>query len=1214
MQHCQAASYNLCNELDSLQTFIVLAQEPWIRGGTIKGSPTTANRHVGIGKQGKPRSCIYTSKDLDAWMMPQYSNADVVTVSINNLQGIIPRTVIFASVYMAEENTAPPQIVEELALFCKQNNLALVLGCDANAHHVAWGSSDTNERGEDLLNFIASTDLAWCNKGHKPTFITRNRKEVLDITLATPEVFLEIKDWTVSDTPSLSDHAMITFNLSIDKPAEHWYRNVRKTNWEEYKLLLPGEISKLLPMREISSIDELDSWAETFTKSIINAFNKSCPLKKVGNKHKPNSWWTEDLGAHRRETRRLERKAKRSDEEADWDIFIEARKAYKKEIRKTRRQSWREICEQTEGLPPLARLYKLLKWDSNSQLGSIEKNDGSFTNTPEETLQCMLDIHLRDPEVSGPSEEILEHIPILSGLGEEIFAEEKANFALELFKPYKSPGGDGVYPIMLSEGWSTLKPFYLIICKASLKLGYIPKIWQKAKGIFIPKPGKNSYNMAKSFRLIMLTSFPLKIMERMIYWHLNNSLGVDKIISQNQHGFRVGRSTESALHKLVTKIEKTIVEGQYALGIFLDIEGAFDNVSFKCITDALIKAHLPQELVRWINAMLRSRTVTVSVQGKSVSKRVKTGCPQGGILSPLLWNLVINTLIILINSTPADSEGFADDVNLLIRGIDLNTILNIGQQCLDRIRKWGLETGLNFSPTKTEAILFTWKRKWKIQTPLKLGDKEIKMSQQVKYLGVILDSKLSWKPHCQDRVRKATIALMQCRRAIGKTWGLKPRQAMWLFTAIIRPILAYAAVIWIGATTSSTLVAMLQKVQRLACITITSAFPSTPTAALEILLQIPPIDIFLKGEAYMSSYRLERGNMWATSSSIGRRGRKFRSHVDMINEGKLQIPIMNMPKDSCTPFFQFGKSFSVKIGERNEIQSEIDELEDHIIQCYTDGSNIDRKTGAGIFFKPHQSLEIENQIINLGQIATVFQAEVIAISNAADIMNKARIMNQTVVILSDSQAALKALASPVVKQMLVGNCINNLNFLGQNNQVMLMWVPGHSNIVGNEEADTLAKAGAFKRCEIPEPAVPVSYRRCRLEVRHWIKKEHKFVWNLSDTCQHTKGIIRTAKKIPSKSLLKLGRIKLCQVIQVLTGHGNLAKHRYKMGKVQSPLCPLCQEADETPQHFVGDCPAFMNTRVTHFETHKVEISDLVKNDHIYKLASFVHKTKRLEKH
>ena len=122
----------------------------------------------------------------------------------------------------------------------------------------------------------------------------------------------------------------------------------------------------------------------------------------------------------------------------------------------------------------------------------------------------------------------------------------------------------------------------------------------------------------------------------------------------------------------------------------------------------------------------------------------------------------------------------------------------------------------------------------------------------------------------------------------------------------------------------------------------------------------------------------------------------------------------------------------------------------------------------------------------MGSVTTVFQAGVIAISNAAGTMNKAGITNQSIAILSDSQAALKALACPRVKQMLVGNCINNLNILGQNNQVTLMWVPGHSNIDGNEEADTLAKAGAHKQCEIPEPAVPVSYCRCRLEVRHWI--------------------------------------------------------------------------------------------------------------------------------
>ena len=100
---------------------------------------------------------------------------------------------------------------------------------------------------------------------------------------------------------------------------------------------------------------------------------------------------------------------------------------------------------------------------------------------------------------------------------------------------------------------------------------------------------------------------------------------------------------------------------------------------------------------------------------------------------------------------------------------------------------------------------------------------------------------------------------------------------------------------------------------------------------------------------------------------------------------------------------------------------------------------------------------------------------------------------------------------------------------------------------------------------------------------------------------------------PAKSLLKLSHRKLKQALQILTGHENLATHRHKMGKVQSPLCPMCHEADETPQHFVGDCPAYLNARVSHFDYHRVELCDLVKHDRIFKLASFVHKTKRLEK-
>ena len=299
LQHCQAASYNLCRELGSLQTYIAMVQEPCVYKGRIKGSPPAAVKHTGIGRQGRPRACIYTSGNLDFLMLPKYSNADVVTEGINNLQGVIPKTVIFSSVYMAEDNAAPPQVVEDLIAYCNNNNLPLVIGCDANAHHVAWGSTNINERGETLMEFLAATNLAWCNKGHKPTFITKNRRSVLDLTLATPDVFSKIKDWTVSDNPSLSDHAMITFHFAIVKPKAHWFGNVRKTNWKDFFLILPDERDKLLLQTEMRSIANLDSPAEALSKYMHNAYEKSSPLKKAGTKHDPNPWWNNNLSTLR---------------------------------------------------------------------------------------------------------------------------------------------------------------------------------------------------------------------------------------------------------------------------------------------------------------------------------------------------------------------------------------------------------------------------------------------------------------------------------------------------------------------------------------------------------------------------------------------------------------------------------------------------------------------------------------------------------------------------------------------------------------------------------------------------------------------------------------------------------------------------------------------------------------------------------------------------
>ena len=70
-----------------------------------------------------------------------------------------------------------------------------------------------------------------------------------------------------------------------------------------------------------------------------------------------------------------------------------------------------------------------------------------------------------------------------------------------------------------------------------------------------------------------------------------------------------------------------------------------------------------------------------------------------------------------------------------------------------------------------------------------------------------------------------------------------------------------------------------------------------------------------------------------------------------------------------------------------------------------------------------------------------------------------RIVNEKIIILVDSQAAILAIQNNIVKSNTVLTCIKNLNILGKDNDVTIAWTPAHTGIQGNEKADILARAG-----------------------------------------------------------------------------------------------------------------------------------------------------------
>ena len=123
-------------------------------------------------------------------------------------------------------------------------------------------------------------------------------------------------------------------------------------------------------------------------------------------------------------------------------------------------------------------------------------------------------------------------------------------------------------------------------------------------------PGKTDHNKPNSYRTITLSPTLLKLQEKVVLWHMQHDLGMEDSLSKKQYGFKKGTSIETALHKVIHKIEKRIAKKGYVLGTFLDIEGAFDNVSFKAISEAIDQSPLDSATAGWIKNMVTNRQST----------------------------------------------------------------------------------------------------------------------------------------------------------------------------------------------------------------------------------------------------------------------------------------------------------------------------------------------------------------------------------------------------------------------------------------------------------------------------------------------------------------------------------------------------------------------------------------------------------------------------
>ena len=441
--------------------------------------------------------------------------------------------------------------------------------------------------------------------------------------------------------------------------------------------------------------------------------------------------------------------------------------------------------------------------------------------------------------------------------------------AFKTFGPDKAAGLDGVKPRVLSQLDDNTLEMLVIIYEWSLALGYVPFCWRQTKVIFIPKPGKDDYSTPKSFTPISLSSFLWKGLERVVLWEVERTYLSKNPINKQQYAFCKGSSCEAALSNMVNEIERSITRKQYALGIFLDISGAFDNLDPRAATRGMAAKGISKTITKWYGHYLHNRYVYTSLNGATASRQLTRGTPQGGVLSPVVWNLAFDELLDLFSTGPVKIIGFADDAALVILGQDLSTMRDLAQIAINKAVKWGNKNGLTFGAAKTVAVVFASTKIPKLPKPLMVDGQEVQYSEEVKYLGVTLDSKLSFQSHISLKIKKAKNLIFNIKKAIGQLWGPSPAMMRWMYTGIIRPTLTYGAIIWANKCPRHT--KALDRLQRLAMLNATHILRSAPTRGLEVIMGIPPLHLYLSKMAECA-YMRNRGRFSIGWDGIGDAG------------------------------------------------------------------------------------------------------------------------------------------------------------------------------------------------------------------------------------------------------------------------------------------------------------------------------------------------------
>uniref|UniRef100_A0A8C6V2B9 Reverse transcriptase domain-containing protein n=1 Tax=Neogobius melanostomus TaxID=47308 RepID=A0A8C6V2B9_9GOBI len=266
-----------------------------------------------------------------------------------------------------------------------------------------------------------------------------------------------------------------------------------------------------------------------------------------------------------------------------------------------------------------------------------------------------------------------------------------------------------------------------------------------------------------------------------------------------QFGFRTNHSTETACCYFMESIKSSLDTGKVVGAVFLDLRKAFDTVNHLVLLSKLKQYNLSINTLSWIKSYLAGRSQCVRVsEAVSPLRECTMGVPQGSILGPLLFSLYINDLPSVCDDV--DVQMYADDTVIYTDGKDHEQVATKLSKAMDKISIWLNDSCLTLNVSKTATMFFSTKPNKKTYPLITVKGEKIENVNEFRYLGIFLDSRLSFKKHIKKVCHTIKYNLFTFKSIRN---SLTIQGAKTYFNAMILPHLLYGVSCWSQANKST---------------------------------------------------------------------------------------------------------------------------------------------------------------------------------------------------------------------------------------------------------------------------------------------------------------------------------------------------------------------------------------------------------------------------